>query len=322
MPSLQEVAAWPIFVHPIHNFSVVRFDPSRVKGNFDAAVLASRESEDDDQLDQQQIFQEPRQPRRPAPSRASQQQAPSTGGEPGPETGQGAGGGRGGRRPEGSGNGFPEAATSRVRHAPQDREASSSRTASSAVEAADNDDMEDDLVVDDDEAIEADAATAADYANGVVDASSEGKPGTTRDLSPPPLRPGDAAEFHGLTSANAPVRQRTVVVKLERLALASSSHPQFTAHSVEVSAMSAPGVGEGVHACPLAGARKRGGFDGRVNPVDDDSGKIPEVTLKSRPELAESAVPWHSSPGVRGKSSCDAEASLLDGEARKEDRGR
>lgn len=53
-------------------------------------------------------------------------------------------------------------------------------------------------------------------------------------MSPPPLRPGDAAEFHGLTSANAPVKQRTVVVKLERLTLASSAHPQYTAHSVEV----------------------------------------------------------------------------------------
>ncbi|CAN0584555.1 unnamed protein product, partial [Laminaria digitata] len=54
------------------------------------------------------------------------------------------------------------------------------------------------------------------------------------DLSPPPLRPGDAADFHGLTTTNTPVRQRTVVVKLERLLLKSCDSPQFTPHSVEV----------------------------------------------------------------------------------------
>ncbi|CAM9684903.1 unnamed protein product, partial [Sphacelaria rigidula] len=64
-------------------------------------------------------------------------------------------------------------------------------------------------------------------------AAASAASGAGDGLDPPPLRPGDAAEFHGLTSANAPVRQRTVAVKLERLSLASSSHPQFTAHSVE-----------------------------------------------------------------------------------------
>ena len=110
------MAAWPIFVHPVQNFSVVQFDPSTVKGPFTAASLSWRELEDEDEDD----------------------------------------------------NGGVTGATSLL-------------------------------------------------------------------SSPPPLRPGDVAEFHGLTSANAPVRQRTVVVKLERLSLASSSHPQYTAHSVEAS---------------------------------------------------------------------------------------
>lgn len=115
-PRVQEVAAWPIFVHPVQNFSVVQFDPSTVKAPFTAAALSWREMDDEVSHEYHCV-----------------------------------GGGRG------------------------------------------------------------------DFC-----------------MSPPPLRPGDAAEFHGLTSANAPVKQRTVVVKLERLTLASSAHPQYTAHSVEV----------------------------------------------------------------------------------------
>ncbi|CAM9570812.1 unnamed protein product, partial [Scytosiphon promiscuus] len=83
------------------------------------------------------------------------------------------------------------------------------------------------------------AATPASSATRDVREATRGTAGgdddeSTFDDSPPPLRPGDMAEFYGLTAANAPVHQRAAVVKLERLSLASSSHPQFTAHSVEV----------------------------------------------------------------------------------------
>lgn len=122
------MAAWPIFVHPVQNFSVVQFDPSTVKAPFTAAALSWREMDDEVSYEY-----------------------------------DGVGGARG------------------------------------------------------------------DYF-----------------MSPPPLRPGDTAEFHGLTSANAPVKQRTVVVKLERLSLASSAHPQYTAHSVEV------GVGRGARGRELS----------------------------------------------------------------------
>lgn len=301
---LQEVPGWPIFVHPVQNFSVVRFDPSTVKGNFDDAVLSSRDTEQDETE-----FQTVTPSGRPLPPYA-------------------ATGARAGEGPEaGSVDALPFGSRCVTSESPEPADVAigsdkdsihssknnqqvlllSSRDDdggqfSSAVEAggvagsgerkgggAANGVLSSAPVViaslsssDDSDAnkgvfVRATKDASDDFATlGTTTGCSDGKVdmgvgvgvgntsattavrswptsavkeeensgatvydhgNSSEDVllsSCPPLRPGDAAEFHGLTSANAPVRQRTVVVKLERISLASSVHPQFTAHSVEV----------------------------------------------------------------------------------------
>lgn len=175
------MAASPIFVHPVQNFSVVRFDPSTVKGAFNAAVLSLREIE----ADETESWCSPPPPQQ---HRFPNESGGTKGGDDArssPEEGDVVRGGD-------SGGGGTTLA---------------GQEGSLSVNPA-----------------ESDGPLSLSLDCGGLDDVA----------SPPPLRPGDAAEFHGLTSANAPVRQRTVVVKLERLSLTSSVHPQFTAHSVEV----------------------------------------------------------------------------------------
>lgn len=230
-PVMQEVAAWPIFVHPVQNFSVVRFDPSTVKGSFDAAVLSSRETEHSEQ--QSFLFDSHRQsqpPPSPGPLRQQAQSASKS--DAGAEW----------RHTNGRSGVIEDtkdvceadnlSIPGKVSNGHDGDAISGNANGVHPVQpVVGNEGRE---YCDDVPAVKAEALPVG-HENGTVASSpAAGDPAITRDFSPPPLRPGDGAEFHGLTSANAPVRQRTVVVKLERLSLASSVHPQFTAHNVEV----------------------------------------------------------------------------------------
>lgn len=232
---MQEVAACPIFVHPVQNFSVVRFDPSTVKGSFEAAVLASRETEDSETQDCE--LPGPRPPSLPAPPPPKSESEWVSGAERNALRKTGGEVGNPGEIRE-SGNVHDVNSPSNGSEIPRPSSSVEVFSANSRFDGnckgMPSTDHIDRPGREDRKADELINASSTGFANADAVCPSRGDAPYLRDLSPPPLHPGDKAEFHGLTSANAPVRQRTVAVKLERLSLISSAHPQFTAHSVEV----------------------------------------------------------------------------------------
>lgn len=233
----QEVAARPIFSHPTQNFGVVQFDPSLVSGSFTAAVLSSRETEHEDQDQDSEECSDVEggddvesddncaaaedYGKNCVGGNADRGDAAANVGKNENESGSGVGGNGcdGGKvtadktAADGDSKGKEEheaptaGATATPTPTPQ---LDNSNSSSSCCKQ--------------NSTTTTTTTTTATVAGSGSDAAD----------SPPPLRPGDTAEFYGLTAANAPVRQRAAVVKLERLSLASSAHPQFTAHTVEV----------------------------------------------------------------------------------------
>ena len=193
------MTARAIFVHPIHNFSVVQFDPSTVKGVFTAAVLSSRETEAGDCEHG---------------SNSSSSSSSSSS----------------------NGNGNTSAAERAVATAAVVTAPVATVNEGDGTEVPENGFST--LAQADGATVQGNSPSSLSREDGTgAQANASGSPvaqGGPEDLSPSPLRPGDAAEFHGLTTTGAPVKQRTVVVKLERLLLQTSHSPQFTPHSVEV----------------------------------------------------------------------------------------
>ncbi|CAB1118589.1 unnamed protein product [Ectocarpus sp. CCAP 1310/34] len=230
----EEVAARPIFSHPTQNFGVVQFDPSLISGSFTAAVLSSRETEHEDEDKDQDLQEEDSDVEGGDDNVDSDDNGKNCVGgnaEPGDaeDGGENESGGSGGNSCDGGKVTADKTAAADATAATADgdskdkeeREAPTAGTTATPPPTAQLDSSNSSSCRKQSSAI---TSTAAVAGGGGSDAAD----------TPPPLRPGDMAEFYGLTAANAPVRQRAAVVKLERLSLASSAHPQFTAHTVEV----------------------------------------------------------------------------------------
>ncbi|CAM9666126.1 unnamed protein product [Ectocarpus fasciculatus] len=233
----EEVAARPVFSHPTQNFGVVQFDPSLVSGSFTAAVLSSRETEHEDQ---DQDLEECSDDVEIDGYCADGNGEKSVGGnaergdaENGGENESGGVGGGGVSSCDG-GKVTADKTAAADATAPtadgdskgkEEREAPTAGTTTTPPPTAQLDSVN--------------SSSSCKQGSTTTTTASVAGGGGGKDAAdaPPPLRPGDTAEFYGLTAANAPVRQRAAVVKLERLSLASSAHPQFTAHTVEVSAV-------------------------------------------------------------------------------------
>ncbi|CAM9683498.1 unnamed protein product, partial [Ectocarpus sp. 13 AM-2016] len=237
----EEVAAHPIFSHPTQNFGVVQFDPSLVSGSFTAAVLSSRETEHEDEDKDQDLERECSDLEGGADdvesgddNCADDSGKNCVGGnaEPGDAEngGENESGGSGGNSCDGGEVAADEtaAADATAATADGDRKDKEEREAPTAGTAAI---LPPTPQLDDNNSSSCCKQSSTTTSTATV---GGGDGGSDAADTPPPLRPGDTAEFYGLTAGNAPVRQRAAVVKLERLSLASSAHPQFTAHTVEV----------------------------------------------------------------------------------------
>ncbi|CAM9908934.1 unnamed protein product, partial [Ectocarpus sp. 8 AP-2014] len=232
----EEVAARPIFSHPTQNFGVVQFDPSLVSGSFTAAVLSSRETEHEDEDKDQDLEEECSDvdggdddvESDDNCSDDSDKNCVGGNAERGDDEngGEDESGGSGGNSCDGgkvAANKTAAADTTATTadgdsKGKEEREAPTAGTTAAPPPTPQLDNSSSCCK------LNSTTTTATVTADGGSDTAD----------TPPPLRPGDTAEFYGLTAANAPVRQRAAVVKLERLSLASSAHPQFTAHTVEV----------------------------------------------------------------------------------------
>ena len=239
------MVAHPIFSHPIQNFSVVQFDPSLVKGSYSAAVLSSKETEHDEEGEEDDQEEDTEDEGTGADSdtdssgseeeEEEEEEKEEGGGDAeaedggcvvgGSETTKPAAGEEGEKTREGE-----EGKATEAEHDPPEGSAMPSSpppppppppTTTVATQVANSDGVGEDSIRQPPSNVPGDAGKGRSRDDSDHD-------------SPPPLRPGDTAEFYGLTAANAPVRQRAAVVKLERISLPTSAHPQFTAHSVEV----------------------------------------------------------------------------------------
>lgn len=238
----QEVAARPVFSHPTQNFGVVQFDPSLVSGSFTAAVLSSRETEHGDEDKDKDLEEECSDVEGGDDNVESDDNCADDNGkncvggnaEPGDDEngGENESGGSGGNSCDGGKVTADKTAAADATAATADgdskdkeeREAPTAGTTAIPPPTPQLDDSNSSSCCCKQSSTTTSTATVAGGGGGGSDVAD----------TPPPLRPGDTAEFYGLTAANAPVRQRAAVVKLERLSLASSAHPQFTAHTVEV----------------------------------------------------------------------------------------
>lgn len=268
---MQEVAARPIFSHPTQNFSVVQFDPSLVRGSFTAAVLSSRETEyedDDGDGGSGGGVGKTGDTGGGVDSNNTESVIKNDGGGGGDDD---CGGGgvvhSDASTATAAGTAAASVTTASVTTAIDTDSDTETNTVGSNGNYTRKEGGEEEEKEEEERAPLVDAAipasspsppppretpqlanrdschrgntpafpvAAAARKNIVGKDARLGEKNSDRD-SPPPLRPGDMAEFYGLTAANAPVRQRAAVVKLERISLATSAHPQYTAHSVEVS---------------------------------------------------------------------------------------
>ncbi|CAM9895798.1 unnamed protein product [Ectocarpus sp. 12 AP-2014] len=243
----EEVAAHPIFSHPTQNFGVVQFDPSLVSGSFTAAVLSSRETEHEDEDTDQDLEEECSDVEGGDDdvesgddycSDDSGKNCVGGNAERGDDEngGENESGGSGGNSCDGGKVAADETPAADTTAATADgdskdkeeREAPTAGTAATPPPRPQLDGSNSSSCCKQSSTSTSTATVAGGGGGGGGGGSSDAAD------TPPPLRPGDTAEFYGLTAGNAPVRQRAAVVKLERLSLASSAHPQFTAHTVEV----------------------------------------------------------------------------------------